>query len=234
MSKEKYHLFKTKENIYFENNPYSEDGEPTTFFYNNTDITKPYAQQTETTLVSGTTSNIINKTYKTHAEWEYEYQKLRDNIFSLVNDARTPETINTEFEQTLNSRLSSAYENQEFSLENFRQECQNIDFLAINEETGYFVSSFTEKADIENFKKNYKNNAFYYYYFDGEKTIDSTEINIETPDSPLLKFIYSLFDVEKVYFNNTAILINEYSGCEIYIKVNQPVVETDNFYTLCI
>ena len=227
-----YSLEEFKENIYFENNPYSEDEEPTTFFYNNTDVIKPYAQQTETTLVSGATSNITNKTYKTHAEWEYEYQKLRDNIFSLVDDARTPETIKTEFEQKLNSRLSSAYENQEFLLEDFRHECKNIDFLAINKETGYFVSSFTEEADIKHFKKNYKNDAFYYYYFDGEKTIDSTEINIETPDSPFLKFIYSLFDVEKVYFNNTAILINEYSGCEIYIKVNQPVVETDNFYTL--
>ena len=35
-------------------------------------------------------NGLINKTYKTHAEWEYEYQKLRDNIFSLVDDARTP------------------------------------------------------------------------------------------------------------------------------------------------
>ena len=154
-----YSLEEFKENIYFENNPYSEGEEPSTFYYNS-DVTKPNAQQTETTLVSGATSNITNKAYKTHAEWEYEYQKLRDNIFSFVDDARTPETIKTEFEQKLNSRLSSAYENQEFLLENFRQECQNIDFLAINKETGYFVSSFTEKADIENFKKNYKNNAF--------------------------------------------------------------------------
>jgi len=215
-----YSLEEFKENIYFENNPYSEDN-----------VTKPYTQQSETTLVSVETSNVINKTYKTHAEWEYEYQKLRDNIFSLVDDARTPETIKAEFQEKLISRLTSAYEQQEQSLEEFRQECKNIDFLAINKETGYFVSSFTEESDIENFKKNYKSDAFYYYYFDGEKTIDSTEINITTPDSPLLKFVYSFFEIERVYFTNVE-LINEYSGCEIYIKINQPIVETDKFYTL--
>lgn len=215
-----YSLEEFKENIYFENNPYSEDN-----------VTKPYTQQSETTLVSVETSNVINKTYKTHAEWEYEYQKLRDNIFSLVDDARTPETIKAEFQEKLISRLTSAYEQQEQSLEEFRQECKNIDFLAINKETGYFVSSFTEESDIENFKKNYKSDAFYYYYFDGEKTIDSTEINITTPDSPLLKFVYSFFEIERVYFTNVE-LIKEYSGCEIYIKINQPIVETDKFYTL--
>jgi hypothetical protein len=101
-----YSLEEFKENIYFENNPYSEDN-----------VTKPYTQQSETTLVSVETSNVINKTYKTHAEWEYEYQKLRDNIFSLVDDARTPETIKAEFQEKLISRLTSAYEQQEQSLE---------------------------------------------------------------------------------------------------------------------
>ncbi len=225
-----YSLDDFKENIYFENNPYSESEEPTTIYYNS-DVTRPYAQEADTTVVSVEIPNVINKVYKTHAEWEYEYQKLRDNIFSLVDDARSPETIKAEFEDKLISRLSTAYGAEEIALEDFRQEYQNIDFLAINKETGCFVSSFTEETDIENFKKNYKINAFYYYYFDGVKTIDSTEINIETPQSPLLKFIYSLFEIERIYYTNVE-LINEYSGSEIYIRVNQPLVEKDEFYSL--
>ena len=224
-----YSLESFKENIYFENNPYSVPKETTTIF--NPDVTSPSLPQTETTAVTVSTSTVTNQVYKTHAEWEYEYQKLRNNIFSLVDDARSRETIKAELDAQLLQDLENAFTEEQWALEDFRHEYNNIDFLAINKETGCFVSSFTEDADVENFKKNYKNNAFYYYYFDGVKTIDSTEINIETPKSPLLKFIYSLFEIERVYFNNVE-LINEYSGNEIYIKVNQPLVEKDEFYSL--
>ena len=224
-----YSLESFKENIYFENNPYSVPKETTTIF--NPDVTSPSLPQTETTAVTVSTSTVTNQVYKTHAEWEYEYQKLRNKIFSLVDDARSRETIKAELDAQLLQDLENAFTEEQWALEDFRHEYNNIDFLAINKETGCFVSSFTEEADVENFKKNYKNNAFYYYYFDGVKTIDSTEINIETPKSPLLKFIYSLFEIERVYFNNVE-LINEYSGNEIYIKVNQPLVEKDEFYSL--
>lgn len=224
-----YSLESFKENIYFENNPYSVPKETTTIF--NPDVTSPSLPQTETTAVTASTSTVTNQVYKTHAEWEYEYQKLRNKIFSLVDDARSRETIKAELDAQLLQDLENAFTEEQWALEDFRDEYNNIDFLAINKETGCFVSSFTEEADVENFKKNYKNNAFYYYYFDGVKTIDSTEINIETPKSPLLKFIYSLFEIERVYFNNVE-LINEYSGNEIYIKVNQPLVEKDEFYSL--
>jgi valyl-tRNA synthetase len=112
-----YSLEEFKENIYFENNPYSEDEEPTTIYYN-ADVTKPYAQQAETTLLSVEIANLTNKTYKTHAEWEYEYQKLRDNIFSLVDDARSPETIKNEFNTKLLQRLKNSFEEEKESLEN--------------------------------------------------------------------------------------------------------------------
>ncbi len=224
-----YSLEAFKENIYFENNPYSAPKETTTIF--NSDVTSPSLPQADTTTITVNASTITKQVYKTHAEWEYEYQKLRNKIFSLVDDARSRETIKAELDAQLLQDLESAFADELRALEDFRHEYQNIDFLAINKETGCFVSSFTEEADVENFKKNYKNNAFYYYYFDGEKTIDSTEIKIETPKSPLLKFIYSLFEIERIYYTNVE-LINEYSGSEIYIRVNQPLVETDEFYSL--
>ncbi len=224
-----YSLEEFKENIYFENNPYSEDEEPTTIYYNQ-DITQPHSQQMETTVVSVDVQTKTNRTYKTHAEWEYEYQKLRDNIFSLVDDARSPETIKAELESKLLQDLKNSYEEEKESLKDLRNEHPNISFLARNIETGCFVSSFTEETDIENLKKNYKNDAFYYLYYDGVKTIDSTEINIETPENPILKFLYSLFYTYGVYDN--ILLTEEYQGCEIYIKINQPLVETDEFYSL--
>ena len=224
-----YSLEEFKQNIYFENNPYSETKETTTVSYNS-DATRPYSQEIETTVVSVEYSNSANKFYKTHAEWEYEYQKLRDNIFSLVDDARSPETIKNEFNAKLLQELKNSFEEEKESLENLRNEHQNVDFLVRNIETGYFVSSFKEEAEIENLKKSYKNDAFYYLYYDGVKTIDSTQINISTPESPVLKFIYSMFYTD-IKYDDIAVM-EDYSGCEIYIKINQPIVETDEFYTL--
>lgn len=196
-------------------------------------VTHP--NQIETTTVSVdipniTTQNKNIKNYETYAEWQYEYQQLRNKIFSIVDDARSHDTIKAELQEQLINDLTSAYEEEKWALEDLRQEYQNIDFFVINKETGCFVSNFTENADIENLKSNLKNNALYYFYYDGVKTIDSTEINITTPESPVLKFIYSMFYTD-IEYDDIAVM-EDYSGCEIYIKINQPVIETDEFYTL--
>ena len=154
-----YSLENFKESVYFENNPYSESQEPVTSF--NPDITQPYTQQVETTVPpTEITSSNTNKIYKTHAEWEYEYQKLRNNIFSLVNDARSRETIKAELEADLKRDLENAYAEEAGTLAEVREEYQNIDFLLLNKSSGYYISSFSEDAQIENFKNNLKNNAF--------------------------------------------------------------------------
>lgn len=224
-----YSLENFKENIYFENNPYSAPKETTTIY--NPDVSEPVTTpQSETTSTSINVNSETIKTYKTHAEWEYEYEKLRNNIFGLVDDARSYKTITDEFQEKLSEDLLAAFEEAQWDLESFRNSFRNIDFLVINKESGCFVSSFTNEKDIENFKANFQNDAFYYLYHNGDKTIDSTQINIKTPDSPFLKFIYSLFDLDGV-FDNVG-LSEEYKGCEIYIKINQPATETDEFYSL--
>ena len=48
--------------------------------------------------------------------------------------------------------------------------------------------------------------------------------------NPVLKFLYSFFYTYGGYEN--ILLTEEYQGCEIYIKINQPLVETDEFYSL--
>ena len=95
-----YSLESFKENIYFENNPYSTPKETTGVY--NPDVSEPVTTpQSETTSTSNSVNYGTNKTYKTHAEWEYEYEKLRNNIFGLVDDARSYKTINNEFQEKL-------------------------------------------------------------------------------------------------------------------------------------
>ena len=199
--------------------------------YENEDYEFSHSLETTMVSISGEVTQPKNtKTYETYAEWEYEYQQLRNNIFSLVDDARSHETIKAELDAQLLKNLESAFAEEQWALEDLRQEYQNIDFFVINKETGCYVSKFTENADIENLKSNFKNDALYYFYYDGVKTIDSTKINITTPESPVLKFIYSMFYTD-IEYDDIAVM-EDYSGCEIYIKINQPVIETDEFYTL--
>ncbi len=220
-----YSLENFKESVYFENNPYSESQEPVTIF--NPDITQPYTQQVETTEISAEITSNTNKIYKTHAEWEYEYQKLRNNIFSLVNDARSRETIKAELEADLKRDLENAYAEEAGTLAEVREEYQNIDFLLLNKSSGYYISSFSEDAQIENFKNNLKNNAFYYFHFDGVTTVDATEMNISAQENSIL----NLFLYDGISYDYSG-LKDTFSGCEIYIKINNPVIETDEFYSL--
>ena len=210
---------------FFDNNPYSVEKETTTIF--NPDVTSPSLPQTDATTVSVTTSTVTNQVYKTHAEWEYEYQKLRRNIFSLVDDARSRETIKAELQENLINALNNAYAEEAVSLEELREEYQNIDFFVINKTSGFYISNFTEEIEIENFKKNLKNDALYYLYFDGVSTVDATEMNINTKVNSLLNvFLYDELSYDYSGLKDT------FLGCEIYIKINQPAIETDEFYSL--
>lgn len=219
----KYALYEYGEayiNVYNHNPDYEIYEEPVTSPRVTIETTTPYVD-----VQNNTTQDIKN--YETYAEWQYEYQKLRNKIFSLVDDARSHETIKAELQQDLVNDLKTAYAEETVYLEDLREEYQNIDFLVINKSSGFYISNFTEEAEIENLKKNLKNDALYYLYFDGTATVDATEMNINTKANSLLNvFLYDALSYDYSGLKDT------FSGCEIYIKINQPVIETDEFYTL--
>ncbi len=197
------------------------------------EVTAPNQIETTTMLLNppNTSSNNIEvKTYKTHAEWEYEYAELRRQIFSIVDDARSPETIRAELEHKLNDNLKIAYNNEDWALTEIRNKYQNIDFLVVNKENGYYFSNFTDDANISNFKNNFKDDALYYFYYDGNANIDCTTTNIDVSNNKLLNFLYKFFytDTKFDYSEIPEILPNS----EFYIKFNHPVVETDELFSL--
>ena len=219
----KYALYEYGEayiNVYNHNPDYEIYEEPVTSPRLTLETTTPYVDGQ-----NNTTQDIKN--YETYAEWQYEYQKLRKKIFSLVDDARSHETIKAELQQDLVNDLKTAYAEETVYLEDLRQEYQNIDFLVINKSSGFYISNFTEKTEIENLKKNYKTDALYYLYFDGVGTVDATEMNIDTTVNSFL----NLFLYDNLSYDYSG-LKDTFSGCEIYIKINQPVIDTDKFYTL--
>lgn len=196
-------------------------------------VTAPNQLETTTmsvNLPNTSGNNIEVKTYKTHAEWEYEYAELRRQIFSIVDDARSPETIRAELEHKLNDNLRIAYNNEDWALTEIRDVYQNIDFLVVNKENGYYFSNFTDDANISNFKNNFKDDALYYFYYDGNANIDCTTTNIDVSNNKLLNFLYKFFytDTKFDYSEIPEILPNS----EFYIRINHPVVETDEFFSL--
>ena len=83
----------------------------------------PEVSQEITTFIYETTeptTNNLPNTYYSHAEWEWEYNSLRNQIFSIVSDARSEETIKTELENQLNNDLTNLYEDEKWNFHEIR------------------------------------------------------------------------------------------------------------------
>ncbi|MBO5947324.1 hypothetical protein J6Q66_00635, partial [bacterium] len=192
--------------------------------------------QDETTLPATTfvvgnpdTAYTAQNTYNTRAEWEYDYANLRTRLFAIVNDARSEETIKKELEIKYNEQLVLYYEDEQEYLYNLRSNFNNIDFLILNNKNGNYISNFEKTEDIENLKKNYKENAFYYFYFDGKK-LSCTPIDFELEKN----FINMILLNSGLISENvdTRYLIEVFKDCTVYIKVNTPQVSGDEFFIL--
>ena len=194
--------------------------------------------QDETTLPATTfvvgnpdTAYTAQNTYNTRAEWEYDYANLRTRLFAIVNDARSEETIKKELEIKYNEQLVLYYEDEQEYLYNLRSNFNNIDFLILNNKNGNYISNFEKTEDIENLKKNYKENAFYYFYFDGKK-LSCTPIDFELEKN----FINMILLNSGLISENvdTRYLIEFFKDCTVYIKVNTPQVMSFLFFRKCL
>ncbi len=185
----------------------------------------------ETTFVieNPDTDYIIQNTYNTCAEWEYDYANLRTRLFEIVTDARSEDTIKKELEIKYNERLVSQYEEDQEYIYHLRSKYDNTDFLVINNENGNYLSNFEKIEDIENLKQNYKDNAFFYFYYDG-KNLSYTTAKAELEENLINMVLVNSGLVSERF--RTEPLINNFKGCTVYFKVNMPQVSGDEFYIL--
>ncbi len=164
--------------------------------------------------------------FGTHAEWEYEYQNLRDELFSIVNDARSEATIKKELEEKCNHELEEKYR---FIMEDFSyltEKYENVDFYVENPETGYYVSNLNNAKEIEALKNNYKNNAIFYFHSDGRRA-EFTPMKIDLEGN----FVYNNLRFLQADTELTEIVTN-FDNCIVYVKINAPVGIEDNFFVV--
>ncbi len=209
------------------------------FYQNNSDSTAPTENTTatiETQAESATSVEIslsetieIPQTFSCHAEWEYVYNNLRYYLFNIVNDARSEETIKQELQTKYEEGLKEQYYQITSEINFHRSEFFNIDFLIINNSNGNYISSFENKSDIEKFKSDFKKDAYFYFYLNDD-TIDSTSIKPEFKKGTL-NYALEEFGVINDGLNFT--LLRDYlDGSTVFVRINQPKTENDEYFTL--
>ena len=175
------------------------------------------------------TDYLPHNKYNTRAEWEYDYANLRRRLFEIVNDARSEETIKKELEIKFNEQLVSYYETNQENLYNLRENFNNIDFLVVNNKNGNYLSNFEKIEDIENLKQNYKDNALFYFYYDG-KNLNYTPVKVETEENFINMILVNSGLISETL--STGLILHYFNDCTVYFKVNMPQSAGDEFYVL--
>ncbi|MBR3809284.1 MAG: HAMP domain-containing histidine kinase [Clostridia bacterium] len=175
------------------------------------------------------TEYVPHNKYNTRAEWEYDYANLRRRLFEIVNDARSEETIKKELEIKYNEQLVSYYETSQENLYNLRGNFNNIDFLVVNNKNGNYLSNFEKIEDIENLKQNYKDNALFYFYYDG-KNLNYTPVKVESEENFINMILVNSGLISETL--STGLILHHFNDCTVYFKVNMPQSADDEFYVL--
>lgn len=175
------------------------------------------------------TEYVPHNKYNTRAEWEYDYANLRRRLFEIVNDARSEETIKKELEIKYNEQLVSYYEASQEGLYNLRDNFNNIDFLVVNNKNGNYLSNFEKIEDIENLKQNYKDNALFYFYYDG-KNLNYTPVKVESEENFINMILVNSGLISETL--STGLILHYFNDCTVYFKVNMPQSAGDEFYVL--
>ncbi len=175
------------------------------------------------------TDYLPHNKYNTRAEWEYDYANLRRRLFEIVNDARSEETIKKELEIKFNEQLVSYYETSQEGLYNLRENFNNIDFLVVNNKNGNYLSNFEKVEDIENLKQNYKDNALFYFYYDG-KNLNYTPVKVESEENFINMILVNSGLISETL--STGLILHYFNDCTVYFKVNMPQSAGDEFYVL--
>ncbi len=112
--------------------------------------------------------NLLNRKYSNYEEWYGYYQLLRNYVFSLVNDARSHDTINAEFDERIRDMIQDSWENYRndyYYYENRILSMVNVFFAVVNIKTGD-VSTNIEKENfnLDSFKASLKESLFHINY----------------------------------------------------------------------
>ena len=133
--------------FYREDFEYDEEYTEVTDIYDETD----YNSDTEK---NNSTAVSEKNTYSSFTDWADDYKDLRFQIFSIVNDARSEDTIKNELAQSLDTELNNAYiDGYEKNVSELSDKFINTKYLLINNKTKKYISN-VDKSQLQDFIKN--------------------------------------------------------------------------------
>lgn len=169
----------------------------------------------------------LEKSYSSYTEWNKKYQQLRYEIFNIVNDATSHETIKADIEERCYNQLHSSYENIIFETSDTIDKFVNISFIIKDNKTGNVITNLPENQSYNEFINNLRSRAVYSVHFDGEKL--SSPVPEKYKASNLLEFLdeaggFNFIEFDEEYFKE------RFNNCSVYIKLTSDLKQGDDFY----
>jgi len=120
--------------------------------------------------------NLLNRKYRNYEEWYSYYQLLRRYIFTLVNDARSHDTINAEYDEKIRDMIQLNWENYQseyYYYENRISSMVNVFFTVVNIKTGEIYTNIDkDNFNLDSFKASLGESLFHINYSAKQGLID--------------------------------------------------------------
>lgn len=207
--------------------------------YNDADDGFEYEYDTDVTEVTSYFPNVpdvssdeelfsIPKSYSSYNEWLIKYTQLRKELFKIVDDATSIQTIHDELDQECEYALSNSYNEHYTQISEELKRLVNVKFVLVNNETGNAFSN-VNKSEQDTFVKNIAKDSLYYIKFT-DNTLHSPTLELDEKEN-FLKFlkesdILTESDLDNNYFKK---FFTDYT---LYLKVEKDAKQGDIFFNI--
>lgn len=168
--------------------------------------------------------------YSSFTDWASDYKDLRIKIFSIVNDARSEDTIKNELSQKLDTELDDAYvEGYRNSIYKFSDKIINTQYLLINNKTKRYITN-VDKSQLQDFIKNIDKDNQFYLAFDGKKLSSPSYEYVDTTVNPFEQKAVTQTLPNSSYKDIDSYMQQLFEGYSVYLKVNETLEQGDMLY----
>ena len=176
-------------------------------------------------------SVYIEEKYTDYGLWADDYTRLRDKLFSIVNDARSERTIKNELSSKCNDEIESMYYDYCSSVsyaENSLYDFVNFKYVYVAKNGDVYTNIDKKKTTKDEFIKTLSENALFYAEYKNGKLLSPAVTYNSNND--FLNFLTKdlLADFKSIDGN----CFDDSLNGSLYIKINNELEKGDSYYFL--
>lgn len=176
-------------------------------------------------------SVYIEEKYTDYGLWADDYTRLRDELFSIVNDARSERTIKSELATKCSEEISIAYSNYCWNIRYAEDELSdyvNFKYVYITKKGDVYTNIDKKEITTDEFIKTLSENALFYAEYKNGKLL-SPVISYNSKND-FLNFLTKdlLADYKSIDSNS----FNDSLDGSLYIKINSELEKGDSYFFL--